>query len=102
VWPGVSRLRDWHEFPQWKPQDLARVIPELDAAGIDLMSKMLQYDPAKRIHATEALCVRLGTRSLRFFDACPVGILCRLHPYFDSLEKSQFDKMELLNQENQH
>lgn len=40
--------------------------------------------------------------SLRSFDACPTGILCRLHPYFDSLEKSQFDKMELLNQENQH
>lgn len=72
VWPGVSRLRDWHEFPQWKPQDLARVIPELDAAGIDLMSKMLQYDPAKRIHATEAL----------------------RHPYFDSLEKTQFDRMQ--------
>ena len=77
VWPGVSRLRDWHEFPQWKPQDLARVIPELDAAGIDLMSKMLQYDPAKRIHATEAL----------------------RHPYFDSLEKTQFDRMQEMNEE---
>ena len=19
-WPGVSRLRDWHDFPQWRPQ----------------------------------------------------------------------------------
>ena len=116
VWPGVSRLRDWHEFPQWKPQDLSRVIPELDAHGIDLMSvrseaavlarplartrarergrasharcirythtltppgaraaarrlrcvqRMLQYDPAKRIHATDAL----------------------KHPYFDTLDK---------------
>lgn len=43
------------------------MIPELDAHGIDLMSKMLQYDPAKRVHATEAL----------------------KHPYFDSLDKSQ-------------
>lgn len=25
VWPGVTRLRDWHEFPQWHPQDLSRV-----------------------------------------------------------------------------
>ncbi len=48
----------------WRPQDLSRVIPELDAQGIDLMSQMLQYDPAKRIHATEAL----------------------KHPYFDTLE----------------
>lgn len=25
TWPGVERLRDWHEFPQWKMQDLALV-----------------------------------------------------------------------------
>lgn len=78
VWPGVSKLRDWHEFPQWKPQDLSRVIPELDAAGIDLMTQMLQYDPAKRIHATEAL----------------------KHSYFDTLDKTQFAAWEL-NQENE-
>ena len=71
-WPGVTRLRDWHEFPQWKPQDLAKVIPQLDEDGIDLMAKMLVYDPAKRIHATEAL----------------------RHPYFDSLDKTQFVKLE--------
>lgn len=74
----MSRLRDWHEFPQWKAQDLARVIPELDANGIDLLAQMLHYDPAKRIHATEAL----------------------KHPYFDSLEKTQFARMEAMNQEN--
>ena len=78
LWPGVSRLRDWHEFPQWKPQDLSRVIPELNAHGIDLMSKMLEYDPAKRIHATDALN----------------------HPYFDTLDKAQFAQFELLNKEN--
>lgn len=72
VWPGVSNLRDWHEFPQWKPQDLAKVIPQLDEHGIDLLSKLLVYDPAKRIHATEALS----------------------HPYFDTLDKTQFDKID--------
>ena len=72
VWPGVTRLRDWHEFPQWKPQDLGKVIPQLDAHGIDLLQKMLVYDPAKRIHATEAL----------------------EHPYFDSLDKSRYAKIE--------
>ena len=72
VWPGVTRLRDWHEFPQWKPQDLSKVIPQLDAHGIDLLQKMLVYDPAKRIHATEAL----------------------EHPYFDSLDKSRYAKIE--------
>ena len=72
VWPGVTRLRDWHEFPQWKPQDLSKVIPPLDSHGIDLLQKMLVYDPAKRIHATEAL----------------------EHPYFDTLDKSRYAKIE--------
>jgi cyclin-dependent kinase len=72
VWPGVTRLRDWHEFPQWKQQDLHKVIPQLDKDGIDLLQKMLVYDPAKRIHATDALD----------------------HPYFDSLDKSRYAKIE--------
>ncbi|XP_042476240.1 cyclin-dependent kinase B1-1-like [Macadamia integrifolia] len=67
-WPGVSGLRDWHEYPQWKPQNLARAVPSLEPDGVDLLSKMLQYDPANRISAKAALD----------------------HPYFDSLDKSQF------------
>ncbi len=23
-WPGVTKLRDWHEFPNWAPQNLAQ------------------------------------------------------------------------------
>ena len=49
VWPGVTQLRDWHEFPQWHPQDLHKVFPKLCPLGIDLMQKMFEYDPAKRI-----------------------------------------------------
>lgn len=45
----MTQLRDWHEFPQWHPQDLAKVFPRLCPAGIDLMAKMFEYDPARRI-----------------------------------------------------
>lgn len=38
-----------HEFPQWRPQDLSRVFPTLEEAGLDLLRAMLEYDPAKRI-----------------------------------------------------
>ena len=48
IWPGVTKLRDWHEFPSWQAQDLAKVFPRLDAAGIDLMKQMFEYDPANR------------------------------------------------------
>ncbi|WVZ88222.1 hypothetical protein U9M48_034766 [Paspalum notatum var. saurae] len=67
-WPGVSGFKDWHEYPQWKPQSLARVVPTLEPEGVDLLSKMLQLDPSNRISAIAAM----------------------EHPYFDSLDKSQF------------
>lgn len=71
IWPGVSKLRDWHEFPQWQPQVISRVVPELndkEGHGINLLKSMLEYDPAKRIAAKAALS----------------------HPYFDDLDKSQY------------
>uniref|UniRef100_N1QQF1 Cyclin-dependent kinase B1-1 n=1 Tax=Aegilops tauschii TaxID=37682 RepID=N1QQF1_AEGTA len=37
-WPGVTALRDWHEFPQWKAQRLTRAVPTLEPEGIDLLS----------------------------------------------------------------
>jgi hypothetical protein len=37
-WPGVGGLRDWHEFPQWKPQSLVGVVPTLEPEGVDLLS----------------------------------------------------------------
>ncbi|XP_078436503.1 cyclin-dependent kinase B1;2 [Wolffia australiana] len=67
-WPGVSSLRDWHEYPRWKPQPLARAVPSLEPEGVDLLSRMLAYDPARRISAKEAMN----------------------HSYFDNLDKSQF------------
>eukprot|EP00475_Leptophrys_vorax_P032993 TRINITY_DN5153_c0_g1_i2.p1 TRINITY_DN5153_c0_g1~~TRINITY_DN5153_c0_g1_i2.p1 ORF type:complete len:303 (-),score=22.91 TRINITY_DN5153_c0_g1_i2:193-1101(-) len=68
VWPGVTKLKDWHDFPQWGPQNLAQLVPELDSHGIDLLEKCLKYDPAQRISAKDALN----------------------HQYFDTLDKSQF------------
>ena len=56
VWPGVTSLPDFSaRFPGWQPQPLSRVVPGLDAAGLDLLSKMLVLDPSRRITALEAL-----------------------------------------------
>ena len=44
-------------FPPYPPprSGLASLVPTLDAVGVDLLSKMLQYDPARRITAQTAL-----------------------------------------------
>ncbi|CAM8924576.1 unnamed protein product [Rhodiola kirilowii] len=67
-WPGVSHLRDWHVYPKWEPQNLARAVPSLGPDGIDLLSKMLTYDPADRISAKAAM----------------------QHPYFNDIDISQY------------
>jgi len=72
LWPGVTKLRDWHEFPQWHAQDLGRIFTTLDADGIDLMRRMLEYDPARRISAKEAL----------------------RHPYFNDVNREAVDALE--------
>ncbi|KAH7523358.1 hypothetical protein FEM48_Zijuj06G0002300 [Ziziphus jujuba var. spinosa] len=62
IWPGVSKLMNWHEYPQWNPQSLSKAVPGLDDDGLDLLA----YEPSKRISAKKAM----------------------EHPYFDDLNKA--------------
>ncbi|KAH3678211.1 hypothetical protein WICMUC_001640 [Wickerhamomyces mucosus] len=56
VWPDVTYLPDFKPtFPKWNRKDLQQAVPNLDAAGIDLLEQMLVYDPAGRISAKRAL-----------------------------------------------
>ncbi|KAK4779354.1 hypothetical protein SAY86_006882 [Trapa natans] len=66
MWPGVSKLMNWHEYPQWKPQSLTTAVPSLDKNGLDLLAQMLQYEPSMRISAKKAM----------------------EHPYFDDIDKA--------------
>ena len=65
IWPDVSKLRDWHEFPNWKPQEMTRAFPSLESAGIELMKGMFVYDPKHRMSvsflALWLLCLSLTT-----------------------------------------
>ncbi|KAJ1898902.1 Cyclin-dependent kinase catalytic subunit [Kickxella alabastrina] len=66
VWPGVSMLPDYKpSFPKWQAKDLAELLPGLDADGINLLKRMLIYDPTRRISAKQALA----------------------HPYFNDIKK---------------
>jgi serine/threonine protein kinase len=55
VWPGVSSFPDYkNTFPNWKAQNLSNFV-KADVLVVDLLTKMLVYEPCKRISARKAL-----------------------------------------------
>ena len=55
-WIGVSSLPDFKDiFPKWARTPLEKLVPSLEPAGVDLLSKMLLYEPSSRISAKMAL-----------------------------------------------
>jgi len=66
VWPGVTNLPDWNpSFPQWPRLKISCAVQVLDSSGLDLLEKLMLYDPKDRISARRALN----------------------HYYFDSIDK---------------
>jgi cyclin-dependent kinase len=51
----LDRLQSAVKVPQYSALPLSQICPRLDAVGIDLLRRMLEYDPQKRISAEEAL-----------------------------------------------
>ena len=69
TWPGITKLPEFKlSFPQFKGKGIEAYNKNIDKVGLDLLEKMLQQDPCKRISAKQALN----------------------HPYFDDLDKSNF------------
>uniref|UniRef100_A0A0G4IDM5 Cyclin-dependent kinase 2 homolog n=1 Tax=Chromera velia CCMP2878 TaxID=1169474 RepID=A0A0G4IDM5_9ALVE len=56
TWPGVTELSGWKtDFQQHAPHNWVDIVQHLEPAGIDLLSKMLKYDPNQRISARQAM-----------------------------------------------
>lgn len=56
TWPGVSQFRDFKSsFPKWSPKSLAKIIPDMEPEGLDLLAQMLVYEPGKRISSVAAM-----------------------------------------------
>jgi cyclin-dependent kinase 2 len=67
-WPGITGLPDWSpQFPRFRARGLAQAAPQLGPVGLELLSRMLCYDPARRITARQALA----------------------HPWFDSVRSAE-------------
>ncbi|KAJ3216471.1 negative regulator of the PHO system [Dinochytrium kinnereticum] len=56
TWPHVSELPEFKKnFPFFPPQLLSSKLPMLDPYALDLLSRMVQYQPHMRISARDAL-----------------------------------------------
>ena len=56
TWPGVTKLPEFKlTFPQFKGKGINAYNRNIDHVGLDLLSKMIQLDPCKRISAKQAL-----------------------------------------------
>ncbi len=56
-YPEIVNLPEWfnHEFEHNNPEELIKICPRLDKDGLNLLDRMLQINPAKRISIEEAL-----------------------------------------------
>ena len=56
TWPGVTKLPEFKlTFPQFKGKGISSYNRNIDNIGLDLLSRMIQLDPCKRISAKQAL-----------------------------------------------
>jgi len=64
-WPTISELPEYKpDFPVYPAQNLSNIVHGLDEKGMNLLQRMLQFDPNLRISAQAAM----------------------KHPYFDGIE----------------
>ena len=54
-WPEMKSLPDYVSFPLYPQQPLRQIFTAADVETLDLLGKMLLFDPMKRITAIEAL-----------------------------------------------
>jgi serine/threonine protein kinase len=56
IWHGCTSLPDFKpSFPKWRKQELSKLFENTHPAAIELLEKMLMYEPAQRISSREAL-----------------------------------------------
>lgn len=55
-WPTIKSLPEYDpNWPNYPAQKVTSIVPGLSADGYDLLQKMVEYDPTKRISSTAAL-----------------------------------------------
>ncbi|KAI8377272.1 serine/threonine-protein kinase pef1 [Blakeslea trispora] len=56
TWPNISQLPEYKPAQvAYPPQHISQFLPTIDTCGLDLLNRMLQYQPQLRISAKDAL-----------------------------------------------
>ncbi|KAJ3395935.1 negative regulator of the PHO system, partial [Chytriomyces hyalinus] len=70
TWPHVTEMPEYKAtFPSYPAQSLSQRLPMMDQIALDLLNRMIQYQPQMRISAKEAL------QHLYFQDAQVPGVV---------------------------
>jgi len=56
MWPSCVELPDWkHDYTVFPPVEWSTVVPNAEDSGVELLQKMLQYDPNQRVSGKAAM-----------------------------------------------
>lgn len=56
TWPNIQALPNYKaDFPEYPPQDMRAIVPQIDPVGLDLLLALLQLVPDNRVSASHAL-----------------------------------------------
>ncbi|XP_028669151.1 cyclin-dependent kinase 17 isoform X3 [Erpetoichthys calabaricus] len=81
TWPGITSNEEFksYNYPKYRPDLLCNHAPRLDSDGVDLLSKLLQFEGRKRISAEESMkhpyFHSLGERVLKLPDTTSIFAL---------------------------
>ncbi|KAJ2845566.1 hypothetical protein J3B02_004645, partial [Coemansia erecta] len=78
LWPGCSKLPEWRRnFPVFSSVPLEPLLPKLSSRGIDLLQRLLEFAPEKRISAEQALAHPFfdELRAMNNVAAVPPGVV---------------------------
>ncbi|XP_032828300.2 cyclin-dependent kinase 17-like isoform X2 [Petromyzon marinus] len=105
TWPAILAHEEYkaYKFPKYKAEPLINHAPRLDADGLDLLSKLLQYEARRRVSAEEGMrhpyFKSLGERLHKLPDVVSIFALKevqlqrdlghRTTPYHEAVSRSQ-------------